>query len=722
MSHSPPLALLPLTIWLLSVVSAAEEPLHVRLDRMIAATQIGPAAAPADDAEFLRRIYLDLTGSIPSAQEAREFLDNDQADKRAKLAERLLQSDAYARHLAASFDVMLMERRPDKHVKFDAWREYLQTAFAENKPYNELAAEILGADGVDAKKRPAAKFFLDRDLEPNLMTREIGRVFFGLDLECAQCHDHPLISDYLQADYYGIYAFVSRSYVFQPDKKKPAVIAEKPTGDAKFKSVFTEEEGQTAPRPPGQTQIEAPILFQGEEYSVRPDAKNKNLRPIPKFSRRAQLAKLASGGGNSAFNRNIVNRLWAHMMGRGLVHPVDLHHSDSPPSHPQVLQLLAEEFVQHKFDVRWLLRELALSQTYQRSFRLPENARQHAPQIRQASQAARAKLAELQKAADAQADNNGKLEEAVSQAIAAAKPLEEAWSKANEAVGAAQKKVDAAVKTRDATQAQLTAKEETAKALAEAVAKNAEVVKKLKDDKELAEAAKKFQERSAKVAEEVQKLTKTRDDQTAAIKAAEAKRTEVKKAGADPLAKLTEARKRISAAQKAAAEAHSQSLARQTEITHLKKRLQVMQTLLDYDEQSTRVEQTQKTLEKTKTELAAAKQVVQQTTAELRKRTQAEQAARSAADVAKKQWSAAQIRQTQQQQAKTLLSEAAVKTEAAQKNLGEEGAELAGLIADLKAKSEQSSCLPLSWWCVSEHARLTGLCVLKRSSSSLVSL
>src|SRR5207247_1645348 len=150
-------------------------------------------APPASDAEFLRRVYLDLAGTIPTADEARAFLADTDPSKREKLIDRLLASPAYARRMAQHFDVVLMERRPDSKVPRAAWEEYLRTAFAENRPYDALAREILSADGVDAKTRPAAKFYLDRGFEPNLVTRDISRVFLGRNLQCAQCHDHPLI-------------------------------------------------------------------------------------------------------------------------------------------------------------------------------------------------------------------------------------------------------------------------------------------------------------------------------------------------------------------------------------------------------------------------------------------------------------------------------------------------------------------------------------------------
>jgi hypothetical protein len=116
------------------------------------------------------------------------------------------------------FDTMLMERRPDKHIKAKEWQNYLRQSFAENKPWDQLATEILTADGCDKQTRPAAKFLLDRELKIDDVTRDVARIFLGRDLQCAQCHDHPLIEDYLQRHYHGLSAFLHRSYVFTDPK------------------------------------------------------------------------------------------------------------------------------------------------------------------------------------------------------------------------------------------------------------------------------------------------------------------------------------------------------------------------------------------------------------------------------------------------------------------------------------------------------------------------
>ncbi|HVC98497.1 MAG TPA: DUF1549 domain-containing protein [Pirellulales bacterium] len=378
MFHLPPA---PVALALMAVVcmradySAAQEPsLGTLIDQQInselAAKGITPAG-PSSDAEFLRRIHLDLTGTIPTLGEAKAFLDDPSPIKRQQLIERLLNSREFARQMQRVFDVLLMERRPANRVPQAQWEEYLRLSFAANKPWDQLVREILAADGAEGALRPAARFYLDREGEPNVLTRDVGRLLLGRDMQCAQCHDHPLVDGYLQADYFGLFAFFNRGFVFTPkEQKQPVLYAEKADGDVAFKSVFVAGATDQPMRPhlPGQKELDEPQFEKGQEYSVAPA---DGVRPVPKYSRRAQLAALLPRPETTAFKRNIANRLWALLMGRGLVQPLDMDHGGNLASHPDLLVLLAERFAVMKFDVKAFLREVALSQAYQRSSELP---------------------------------------------------------------------------------------------------------------------------------------------------------------------------------------------------------------------------------------------------------------------------------------------------------------------------------------------------------------
>ena len=352
-------------------VGADEVPLHQQTDLHIVAKtpDFENIAAPlAADDEFLRRITLDLTGTLPTREQTQQFLDDADPDKRHKLIEQLLASPEYARHMQQTFDVILMRRLAAKNVSAAEWQTFLQKSFAENKPYNQIVSEILSADGTDPKKRGPARFYLDRNGETNAITEDIARVFLGRNLECAQCHDHPEVDDYLQSHYYGISAFLVRSYIFKDPKLKKVVFAEKAEGEVKFRSVFieTKKDNTTPPRVIDGKPFPDPDIQKADLYVVKPA---KNVRPIPKYSRRDLIDEAIGSAENRRFARTAVNRFWAMFMGRGLVHPVDFDHSANPPSHPELLDLLTDEFITHKFDIKWLLRELTLSTTYQRSSR-----------------------------------------------------------------------------------------------------------------------------------------------------------------------------------------------------------------------------------------------------------------------------------------------------------------------------------------------------------------
>ena len=447
-----------------------DDSLHRRIDQVVAASSLFPIEN-ADDLTFLRRVTLDLAGRIPTIQEVRAFEADQSVDKRTRAIDRLLASDEFLRHWSNALEIMLMERRGNQHVKTDEFRAWLVELLRANKPLNEICADLVAADGTAEKQRAASAFFLERGAEPNLMAREVGRMFFGMDLQCAQCHDHPLISDYHQSDYYGLVAFVSRTSVFRPNNKQPALLGESAHGLSQFKSVFTDRESLTQPRVPDDVEAGEPYFEPGSEYKVVP---GKNVRAVPKHSRRETLAEIIRGGRNERFRRNIANRVWALMLGRGIVHPVDLHHSDNPPSNPELLKLISDQFASSGFDLRWFVREIALSRVYQSA----------APTVRLAASAdlsvRRQQLASdfatAQKAAELASEEVEVAIGKVDEVFAKAAPLRIAWEKqqkvardlatkrdaAEASVSAKQTAVAAKTKLRDALKASVAALKEAA--------------------------------------------------------------------------------------------------------------------------------------------------------------------------------------------------------------------------------------------------------------------
>ncbi|MFP6573950.1 MAG: DUF1553 domain-containing protein [Pirellulaceae bacterium] len=344
--------------------TAAE--LHERIDALL--TQSDPQfvqheAGLSSDSEFLRRVYLDFLGRIPMATEVQFFQQQTDIHKRVQTIDRLLQRPEHARHMQHVFDVTLMQRLPNKHVPVEQWQDYLYQSFQQNISWQQLTWDLLSATGAQAESRSAARFLLDRELKPELVARAIGRVFLGRDLECAQCHNHPTIEDYPQQHYYGLVSFFSRAYLFSDPKNKESSIGEKAEGTTKFTSVFTNEEATTFPRI-----LDLPVIADPpadkEPYLAKPD---KNTRGIPKYSRLQQLPEAITRADNIAYRQNIANRLWYLMMGRGLVEPLDMFHEGNAPTHPELLKLIADDLHQHQYDIRYFLKQLALTKAYQRS-------------------------------------------------------------------------------------------------------------------------------------------------------------------------------------------------------------------------------------------------------------------------------------------------------------------------------------------------------------------
>ncbi len=467
------LSFLLLAALLTSTLSSfAAQPLHRQIDALIAKAHPEGQAGLVDDADYLRRVYLALHGVIPSADKAREFFADKAPDKRAKLVDALLADAQLARWMAVSFDIMLMERRPEAHTKSQPWRDWLEESFKANKPWDALVREIVTADGVDEKTRHIARWLLERQADPNALTKDVGRVFLGRDVSCSQCHDHPRIDDYLQRDYAGIQAFFARTYLFQPDNKKPAIVGEQAVGETTYLSVFTKVGGDAQPRLPGAQAIADPSRG---DWLVAPDSKNKALRPIPKESRRALLASALGDGKHPAFRRNIANRLWAFVFGRGIVEPLDLHHSANPPSNPALLDLLAEQVAAMKFDMRGFVRELALTDAFQRSLDLPAMP----PGVAQI----KGMLPGLQQQATALEKTQGELEaqfrkdqKALVEAQLVAEPTRAELIKLDAAVAAAQKVVDdAATPLKTAGDLLKTRRDEHSALLAEQTKLEAEV-------------------------------------------------------------------------------------------------------------------------------------------------------------------------------------------------------------------------------------------------------
>ncbi|HEV7999508.1 MAG TPA: DUF1549 domain-containing protein [Planctomycetaceae bacterium] len=589
--------------------------LHERIDSLLQQVEAGAPSPLCGDADFVRRLAIDLLGTVPTSDEVRRFLADPSPNKRSYQVGRLLDHPRFAVHMARTFDVMLLERRNTEGIKQADWERYLFESFLADKPYDQLAREVLTADGTDPKTRPAVKFYLERNGDPNLLTRDVGRIFFARDLQCCQCHDHPLIEHYHQADYYGLLAFLQRGYLTldptKPENKdKPVYFAEKAEGaaPATFQSVFDPKKAKhgTWPKLPGETEIDEPYYPVGAEY--QPVAASAPY-PFPKYSRRSRFASEIEKG-NLAFRRNIVNRLWAHMLGQGLFEPLDLDHPDNPPASPALLNLLADEFRSMGYDVKVFLREIALTSAYQRSFELPSDVN-GGPQTPTASrQRFEAEVRRLKGPVK-------ELEAEIKSTQAALAPLKKASEAVGEELtnaepkaGEAKKAFEAASETLNKTHADAEGRQFAAQALTEAAAKTKAAIKALPGDKLLVNAAATFQTRASSLAAEAAKLREAAKTQDAALTAARRKLEAEQQRLTQIAARLAEAQARLAPVSRRLVEARARRQSVLTRINSLKQAAAAAKSAEEYVSRRAAATAAARAAEQARARRALAKQLV----------------------------------------------------------------------------------------------------------------
>ncbi|OAI47705.1 hypothetical protein AYO44_09080 [Planctomycetaceae bacterium SCGC AG-212-F19] len=328
-------------------------------------------AADAGDAVFLRRVYLDLVGTIPTYEEVKQFLEDKSEDKRAKVIDKLLDDPRYPAQQARHYDLILFGRKPPDNeltMRREALQKWLRDKFAKNEPYNIWARELLLSDG--ATYDGPAMFYAQYRSRPEDTAEAVSRIFLGTQIHCARCHDHPF-DKWKQTDFYGMAGFFVRlNYVeTNKDGKRHYILAEKSSGEV----LFT---GPASQQTPGKKGDPVPARFLGgdllEEPPLprdfkEPDMKGNKNPPKPLFSRKEKFADWVTKPENPYFTKAIVNRIWAQFMGRGLADPVDNIRLDHPVGLAALLEALEKELIAHNYDLKWLIRELVNSQTYQMS-------------------------------------------------------------------------------------------------------------------------------------------------------------------------------------------------------------------------------------------------------------------------------------------------------------------------------------------------------------------
>lgn len=366
--------------WLLAVVAALspavradDRPLREVIDTHLAAAwEREKLAAPgrADDATFLRRVYLDLVGTIPTCDETRQFLDDPSADKRALLIDRLLADPRFAEQQAEVWQAVLIGRNPSNQDVVNNGRpvlkQWLAERFAKNKSYARWVRALLLAEGNTQEHGPPL-FYAQFGGNAENTAVAVSRIFLGTQLQCAQCHDHPH-DKWKQLDFYGLAGFFARLVVVDVTGKRKLMIGEKRSGEVMFT-------GPASQQKPGQKGTPVPARYLGGNVLDEPPLPTNfketiargTVPPRPDFSRKEKLVEWLTAPDNPYFAKTAANRLFAQFMGRGLVHPVDDLRDGRQPSHPELFQALQEQFVAHQFDLRWLIREMVNSKAYQRA-------------------------------------------------------------------------------------------------------------------------------------------------------------------------------------------------------------------------------------------------------------------------------------------------------------------------------------------------------------------
>lgn len=333
---------------------------------------------PADrctERTFARRVYLDLAGRVPTISELNNFLADDRDDKRPHLVDQLLESEDHVQHFADILDTLLMGRVAEheyaERVKHQ-WRVYLEDGIRDNRPWNEVVAEILLAR-PETDKRGAVWFLYDRNNEHQAIAEAVAPAVFGIRVECAQCHDHMVASEIKQEHYWGLVAFFNRS-TNKNTENGPRVAESAIGGFSEFANLsgdsspnrlaFLAAETIDEPRPAkDEEQKDSDELY--VPASVDGDPR------VPTFSRRETFVEEVVNG-HPLVSRAIVNRIWAMLLGRGIVHPHDEMDSVHQPSHPELLGWLAGDFSASGHDLRRLVRGIVLSEAYQLSSIRPE--------------------------------------------------------------------------------------------------------------------------------------------------------------------------------------------------------------------------------------------------------------------------------------------------------------------------------------------------------------
>ena len=304
-----------------------------------------PASEICDDATFLRRVSLDITGVLPTDEEVRTFLAETAPDKRDRLIDRLLDSTAYADHFANKWNFVLRNKKENGEdgPGTQLFHRWIWSRIYDNVPYDQFVREIVTASG-DPQINPAVTWYRDVDSVEE-QVEDTAQLFLGLRIQCARCHHHPF-EKWSQDDYYGMAAFYSRV-----GKK----VIPNASGNMRDRRVF-HNEGVASSSNPRSGKAIRPTGLGSPAYDVPADQ-----------DPRVKLADWMTDPQNPFFARSVVNRYWKHFFSRGIVEPEDDMRATNPPSNPELLEGLSQHFIKSGFDLKELVRTICRSRTYQLS-------------------------------------------------------------------------------------------------------------------------------------------------------------------------------------------------------------------------------------------------------------------------------------------------------------------------------------------------------------------
>lgn len=300
------------------------------------------------DAEFLRRIYLDVCGILPTTAEVTAFLADGDPRKRERVIDQLLQRPEYADFWTLKWADVLRNQRKAVQIKgVHVFQHWLREQIARNRPFDQVVHDLLTASGQTFDNPPANYYRITRD--PTSLAETTAQLFFGVRMQCAKCHNHPF-ERWTQDDYYSMAAFFARVR----QKKDPTTNQKDPMAVNQAEVVYSERSGEiTQPRT---GQVVPPRFLGGTKADVPPGK-----------DRREVFADWLTGRDNPFFAKSVANRIWFHLLGRGIVDPVDDFRDSNPSANDALLDRLAQEFRSSGFDAKKLIRDILTSRTYQLS-------------------------------------------------------------------------------------------------------------------------------------------------------------------------------------------------------------------------------------------------------------------------------------------------------------------------------------------------------------------